>query len=185
MKAQRLTNAIKQAILHNMEEKLFRKRRDDLEMRKRKLAEEAWRSMYTTEELKYIIADPGGFLPRNTAISIMIDGHRCEIPFGKAIPYAYRDYQRWPNMKIDSEHPLYSKYKDIERVGGEIDKEKRQLQETVASIMEKVTTLKRLKEEWPDVEEYLPQINPQTNLPALPMSALTDLVAQLREKAEA
>jgi hypothetical protein len=189
MKSKKLTNALKDAIINKMERKLFSARRRAIIDKMEQLADEAWATLHSEDDRKFMEKAPEGAFQHVTNLSFRImsaEGRSLEyfsLQMQNSRPVFAKYLQR--DTRIVEGDVIAKKYQAIKDEENFINKEERDVSKKARSIINSVTTTMRLLEVWPEVVDFLPEEDaPTENLPAVQATELNDLIAQLAVKAE-
>lgn len=191
MSMTRITAAIRDHIVSALLAKKYVEQ--DLELQRLQEAERAaeeameklaYEAAFTAGQRKFLQEAPDGYFPKASNVKIRIankdnaDNYSDEyVEFGEEKPVFFRNshYVGMFAAVIDSDHPYVKAreaYRDADRqvnaMGQDLRQKRRADRVRIETIVNSVTTVKRLQEIWPEVIDYLPETvsGPEGSLPA-------------------
>lgn len=187
----RLTEAIKSQVIKNLMNKKYVKENleyEDKVQRLEKMQSDlnklAYEAAFDAPLRKVLEGATPGMFPMSDSVSVRIiqgeasNYYDTEVHFGTNKPVPYRNF--WHGGKsfaavLDQDHPYVKVLADVEAMQKEKDQFSVDLHEKmradkrrIRTVMDSVTTVKRLTEVWPEVADYLPEevSGPAGQLPA-------------------
>lgn len=187
MKSKRLTESLKESILKKLENSLFGKRIEGIELLREELAEDAWEYLHDEEKQKFMKSAPEGAFWYTTSLDFRVtdDNDRRVDYFTLYLKNAKPVFACFgrDSKVIEANSLLHTKREKIEELAEKIGKEKKALFMKTRQILNSVTTTGKLLEVWPEAIEYLPEDDiPTENLPAVQSTELNALIASLKNK---
>ena len=117
---------------------------------------------------------------RGSDINAAFNGLRICLPYGKGEDnrYTFLLTPKYDKCLFSATDPLSIEFTELEAKGESINKKKDDLKTTVTSILNSVSTTKRLIEVWPEAKELLPDSVEReiTGLPALHIADVNKLI---------
>jgi hypothetical protein len=176
----KLTNHARDQIIQNALHGAFEKERKANKARLTKLADKCYRSTVSVATEKAARQAPDDFLYLCNVISRIYfrDAElrrnmdtAYDVELSRAVPFPGRH----TTLTIESKE-LHAEYVEIMRVERELDQKHNDLAESLKRTVYSTSSLKKLIEMWPEVENFLPAsvTAPKPMLPALPVGDLNN-----------
>jgi len=179
----RLTVRLKDQILSGVIKDTFKKREENLKQEMRALGDVVLNKVVGKHE-DAIKNAPDGFYPVAGHIRVRFGESRFtvgQIPLSteRRIPYSMLNLR----TQVDDKG-IIKRYETLQKKEARLKKDKDDLKRQVRAMLESCTTLKKLKDLWPEVESYLPAASqPTANLPAIVAEDLNKTIAALKAQA--
>lgn len=150
-----------------------------------------YEAAFSEVDRKRLSAAPDGWFPKDTKVKVAVEetNEVIEIIFAEAqrVPYEVHDKRHGTHIAsiIKPDHPYMdarNAVRDAKAIKEAMEKDlterERALRAKVKAVIESVTTVGRLVEVWPEVQDFLPEVmaGPKGNLPA---TLISDLNAEL------
>lgn len=150
-----------------------------------------YEAAFSEVDRKRLAAAPDGWFPKDTKVKVAVEetNEVIEITFAEAqrVPYEVHNNRHGTHIAsiIKPDHPYMAArnaVRDAKAIKEAMDKDlqerERALRAKVKAVIESVTTVGRLIEVWPEVQDFLPEVmaGPKGNLPA---TLISDLNAEL------
>lgn len=150
-----------------------------------------YEAAFSEVDRKRLSAAPQGWFPKSTSVKVAVEDTNevLEIKFAEPqrVPYEVHDNRHSTHIAsiIKPDHPYMAArnaVRDAKAIKEAMDKDlqerERALRAKVKAVVESVTTVGRLVEVWPEVQDFLPEVmaGPKGNLPA---TLISDLNAEL------
>lgn len=196
----RLTTNIREALLKKLLKRAFGGQVQDLMERQSKFAVRLYEDALGKKDLALVNSLPKGWLPEDDDFKVQIAGTVQGIYLngtlnGYSIPSEFRDagaecariYLPFPNSKkqqvmkvYEAGHPLAEEFQAFCNETTDLKEKIGRAARTAKSAMESVTTVKKLIEVWPEVEEFAKDyLHDGERKAVLPMIPRTELNAAL------
>lgn len=152
--AVRLTNFIREQILDAVLKHAFAEREKALEAEKHALGDAVYNDTYPEPLRKQMAALPEGFLPTDSDLRVQFEGHRfTHVYFGERRRVAKcHDYSA--ARVYDEKHPLTLRYEAWKKAQDELGAEKSKAKSSAEAVLGSVTTVNKLIQVWPEVEQF-------------------------------
>ncbi len=161
----RLTNEIRNSISSAILNRLFNDRLSKLKDEEATLAEVVYADLYLDGVQKQMHALPKGFLPSDNTLKIKSGDSYEFLKLKEHRLMAQMHYHNW--IVYDVDHPiaerLFHCVKDKESLGNERVESRAQIN----AVLQSVTTIKKLIEVWPEVQEFAEPFETKTVCTAL------------------
>lgn len=203
----RLSNNIKEALLRQLLPRAFKARGEELVKRSADYADRLYRDALAAE-LTLISSLPEGWLLTDDDIKVQLGAGVVQVKFRGDLDGQNMGERRWggfdllevPNRRFPSnkkaavvkvypgDHPLVQEYRDLSAQWEGLNEEIGRARRAARNAMDSVSTVKKLIDVWPEVEEfakhYLEDGDRKAVLPAIPREHLNKvLVLPPQEKA--
>jgi hypothetical protein len=180
MASRRLTKSLIEQIKSNMCHSLFKKREEELKIKKRQLADAIYQLIYTDEEYRYMRESPDGAFMSLDTLSIGVGRYSASLTMSESRKFFYRDVHATHNMHGVGN--IMDRYYALEKEKEDLSEERQQLRTYAIGVMKQITTVEKLLKVWPEVEEYIPGDSSITNLPTVNTEALNLMIHKLKSK---
>lgn len=205
----RLTNENREDILNKLIHDTFSERDEKLEKERFDIAYKIYKKIYTPSTIKKIDALPKGWLKKSASMEIYIPGENYPINFS----FGYQEKEKRTPIKkrfLDKEYSSYistpsiqftmeKNSEIIETIRTYLDNketlndERRKARNSASGTLYRITTLKSLLDNWPEIKPFIPQYildKAQTSgtavsLPREELNKIFDLPVEEREKKRA
>lgn len=200
MTSTRLTRNIREALMKKLITRAFRERAQTLVERQCDFAGRVYDDALKPH-LERIAAIPEGWLPTDDDIKVSFGSHYTQLDFGNGLSHTIHHALRSAGAKARTDkagnrierrfpskfrgvcakvyaatHPLSEEFHNLQVEQEALVAEIERAQRTTKSTLESVTTVKKLIEVWPEVEEfakqYLDNGERKAVLPAIPRAEL-------------
>lgn len=174
----RLNSTIREAIVKHLMAHRFEKQEKAQKERKAALGDLAYQTVIDAlkpEEKALLVKIPPRWLRTVSSIHFSYPGgyDRVEFNHETGLPSKLiRTHQ------LEAEHPLTKAIVDYERSKDELKQEKRDARHAAETALGKVTTVKRLLEEWPEIRPIVDKALPESHQPKPPSLRKEDLNKQ-------
>ena len=175
----RLTQSTRSQILRSVLDDAFGKRRDRLAKRESALALRVRDSLLGKHKAVYL-ALPPNLLPKSNDIDVNAGGLRVSLCFEHATPCPPISW-RHP-VPLETGTRLAEAVIKLTDAKKQIKDDEGELSAKIGAALYSVTTYKKLVEEWPAVEKYLPADAPK-QLPAIRVGELDKEIAAAKKDA--
>lgn len=184
---QRLTNGLRDDILHSVTTSLFNKRRDEAREAEGKLAEKLLVWYIEPKNAALMKQLPDEYFYSASSIRYQeppVSGKRVEQGQISASSSTYRvpASLMYGHIELPLTHGLWKEIRAVQAEQKAIHEDSVALRDTVRGLLYGVTTIKALVVAWPEVEEYLPKVEETVkSLPAIRAEELNGMIAKLRK----
>lgn len=152
--AVRLSNYIREQVLNAVLKHAFEAREKALEAEKFALGDAVYNDIYPEPLRKQMAALPDGFLPTDGGVKVQFDGQRfTHVYFGERRRIA-KSHEYNAARVYDAKHPLTARYDAWKKAQDDLDAEKSKAKSSAEAVLNSVTTVKKLIEVWPEVEQF-------------------------------
>lgn len=152
--AVRLTNYIREQVLNAVLKHAFEAREKALEAEKFALGDAVYNDIYPEPLRKQMAALPDGFLPTDGDVKVQFEGQRfTRVYFGERRRIA-KSHEYNAARVYDAKHPLTARYDAWKKAQDDLDAEKSKAKSSAEAVLNSVTTVKKLIEVWPEVEQF-------------------------------
>ena len=152
--AVRLTNFIREQILAAVLKHAFEAREKALEAEKFALGDAVYNDIYPEPLRKQMAALPDGFLPTDSDVKVQFEGQRfTHVYFGERRRIA-RTHEYNAARVYEAKHPLTVRYDAWKKAQDDLNAEKSKAKSSAEAVLGSVTTVKKLIEVWPEVEQF-------------------------------
>lgn len=166
----RLNKGIRQEICERAVAHGFKSEEKKLQAQTLKLSMEVYNHVYPKKVRDLMDQLPDGMLDTMTTFRVRAGGLTfCGDFDGKALPIGARDKYGWPNIESA---PLCKKIKDNLVAWRALRSGRAKITDEVMATLDSVTTLKRLREIWPEAEPFLPTQKDRGVALSIPISEL-------------
>ena len=176
MIAVHLSNYIKEAIIARLLKHAFEEREKALKAEEYGIGNSVYKDVYSAAVRRKMDDMPKGFLPEDDDLKVQFEGNGfTHIHFGERRRIA-ASHEHNAAKVYDSEHPLTERYRDWKERESQLKNEKQTTKSNARAVLNSVSTLKKLIEVWPEVEQFVEDFKPsatgKAQLPALPLKDL-------------
>lgn len=175
----RLTIAKKEQILKNVIAATFKKRTERLTKDRHALAGQIYNNLYG-KHAKAIAAVPDGFLYRCNEMFLKFGGSVTRLGLGAQHVLPYEPHYNTILHHFDHDHEFTKAFDKLDARGSKLKKDKALLKSKVQPVLSAATTVKKLKDLWPECEKFLPVSTEVKNLPAIPIKELNGLLSTMQ-----
>lgn len=152
--AVRLSNYIREQVLNAVLKHAFEAREKALEAEKFALGDAVYNDIYPEPLRKQMAALPDGFLPTDGDVKVQFEGQRfTHVYFGERRRIA-KSHEYNAARVYDAKHPLTARYDAWKKAQDDLDAEKSKAKSSAEAVLNSVTTVKKLIEVWPEVEQF-------------------------------
>lgn len=172
----RLNSGMRDEILSRIDEHTFGKRREKLETRRFRLADSCYRALYSKPVRKKMEALPEGWLPTEVYIRVAFGGRQNTLRFAEEENRRFQERHTHYDgiLSLGADSPQATKFADIEADKATLHEESLEARAQVRAVLNRVTTLAKLKKEWPEVTQFTKGLGDSPFLPALPIRKLNE-----------
>ena len=158
MQSRRLTISIKDQMVKLILSKALDKKEEELKVKKSEFALECYNYRYNDAERKAMLEfeDYERVFNCNDGITCHFDGRYAHMALPSALPFHSKDKESSCNFAFD--HPLTIKWKKLNDAKFDLNSERKKLGYEIRSVLNGLTTTKRLLEEWPECSVWLEQV---------------------------
>jgi hypothetical protein len=157
-----------------------------------------YEAAFSEIDRKRLQAAPEGWFPKSSSVKVAVEDTNevIQISFAEAqrVPYEVHDNRHGTHIAsiIKPDHPYMAARNAVrdakaikEAMEKDVQERERALRAKVKAVIESVTTVGRLVEVWPEVQDFLPEVmaGPKGNLPATLISDLNAELGIVREAA--
>lgn len=183
----KLTRTFKENLVDRVVSATMKSRRDEEAAKRKEFWEYLYSLIYNPEQISAMNRIPAGWLTTSNYIRVSLSDNSCDVR-----EYLRGDTRKFLAMDTDrafdgSAWPLAVKKKirDKEKALSDISIENRdaarELRLMIERLVSPITTLKKLKEMWPECVPYLPVEEEKVeNLPAVMAEGVNNLIAQIK-----
>lgn len=152
--AVRLSNYIRKQVLNAVLKHAFEAREKALEAEKFALGDAVYNDIYPEPLRKQMDALPDGFLPTGGDVKVQFEGQRfTHVYFGERRRIA-KSHEYNAAVVYDAKHPLTVRYDAWKKAQDDLDAEKSKAKSSAEAVLESVTTVNKLIQVWPEVEQF-------------------------------
>jgi len=181
----RLTKAIKDQIVDNVLKTVIKPKEQELDKENQGLAARAYNVLYSEKDRELLMNAPDeAFVKKDSfRVEYVVKGGKggeinlflnCDLPFF----YAHCGYYSSTNVSSDRE--LNTDIVSHIQFKREVHKARTDLQREVYDMLNSVTTVKRLREVWPECDEYLPAEQPKFYPPVVQGDKINSMIKNLK-----
>lgn len=178
----RLSTMIKEIVEERLLKNAFEKREQALKKAQHRFAGKIYNDVYSLKERKAMAGMPDGFMETSSSLKVQFRGDFTHVHFGESRRIASKHKYNCSKHKYncskvyDANDPLCDEHVKLKQEADDLEREKREARVDLNAVLDRVTTVKRLIELWPEVEPWVkdfiePPIDSK-NLPCLPISEL-------------
>lgn len=169
----RLNRLMRQNIVKSLLENAFGDEESELLKEENALAEAVYQDIYL-EEIRDLMAQlPDGFLEEQNHLLADFDTEVCRLRLPEGAFLFARKDRIGICRGYEKDHPLFEKQRAWADRNKSLRHRSREAERQAWAVLDSVTTTKRLKEVWPEIEPYVrPHENSDKNLPAVPVGQL-------------
>lgn len=178
----RLNNALRSSIKSTLLSEAFDARQTALDEAEHELAAEVHAGLYTTKIRELIKQLPGDFLPTVNEMFVRIEGEgevRVELKSPLPVSEADSKYRKIHHV-YPANHPFSRRYGKWAEAKNQFRRERKEAQSGADAILNSVSTIKKLREVWPEVSPIIDIVlnrGPAAmSLPAAPTKELNKLL---------
>jgi hypothetical protein len=157
-----------------------------------------YEAAFSELDRKRLQAAPDGWFPKASSVKVAVEDTNevLEIKFADAqrVPYEVHNSRHGTHIAsiIRPDHPYMAARNAVrdakavlDAMNKDVEERERALRAKVKAVIESVTTIGRLVEVWPEVQDFLPEVmaGPKGNLPATLISDLNAELGIVREAA--
>lgn len=174
----RLNSTIRQTIVKHLMAHAFEKQEKALEEQKAALGDLAYQTVIAAlpaREKPLLEQVPDSWLRTRGGLHFAYPGGYDHVSFGedKHLPE-----KLIRTHKLEADHKLTKAIVAYERARDDLKKEKRDARKAAETALGRVTTIKRLLEEWPEIKPIVEKALPEARQPSLPSIRKEDLNKQ-------
>lgn len=172
----RLSNYIKDTVIARLMKHAFEEREKALKAEEYGIGDAVYKDVYSAAVRRKMDDMPKGFLLEDDDLKVQFEGNSfTHIHFGERRRIAQS--HKYNAAKVyDSKHPLTERYREWKKRESALKNEKRTTKSNARAVLDSVSTLKKLIEVWPEVEQFVEDFKPsatgKAQLPALPLKDL-------------
>lgn len=150
----RLNSFIREQILDAVLKHAFEDREKALKEEKHALGDAVYNDIYPKKVREQMAAMPEGFLPVDDDLRVQFDGEGyTQVYFGERRRIA--NAHRHNAAKVfDAKHPLTLRFAKYQKELSALKAEKNNAKSSAEAVLGSVTTVKKLIEVWPEVEQF-------------------------------
>ncbi|QVJ12920.1 hypothetical protein [Pseudomonas phage PSA20] len=152
--AVRLSNYIREQVRDAILAHSFSDREKALDAREKELALEFYNDLYPEAIRAHMYALPNGFLEVRSSIRVQVVGesyHSLDLPEKKRVADCWSHN---PGKVYEADHPLGEKLRTYLKDRAQFKREREEAKTGAWAVLESVTTVKKLIEVWPEVEQF-------------------------------
>lgn len=176
----KLTKGLRNQILSNVLNQTFKERSEALTATEYDLADRVYKKKFS-KTVDLMNALPEGYLVSGESLSVSVDSTSEQLRLPECRRGSLDIFRNWhTSLSLNSrESALGREILEWSRQGQVLRNERQKLRSQVGAILESVTTLKRLKEVWPESVQYIPAEAETTGalLPAVRVDEVNKLIA--------
>lgn len=177
-----LTQGHRHKILERILNHAFGERKKKIQEKEYKLADQAYKKLYSEELRKKMEALPEGFLSTTQSIQINLGGQWHYLAFrNEERRRAAQDYNL-RRLDIPVGDALGAEIYDWLRDEKQLKEEQEAALNNARAVLKSATTLKSLLDKWPEIEEFTKDIRPKVTALAVPMHKLNRVLDLPPEK---
>ena len=169
----KLTIEMRRTIRERALKHAFGKRESDLIDARLVIGDAIYDHLVDDATRKALAKVPSDFIHKSTSNYVRIAGHDCQVPFPTPRPVKRGAFLG----VIDGSHDLAQDWNSVESDLKAVREERRLATAKIAGVLDSVTTLKRLRDVWPECEPFLHGLERTApSLPAVPVGDLNKLL---------
>lgn len=173
----RLTKSLKDEIVSRVIKDVTGVRAEILKAGLKEAADQAYYEIYTPDEVSYMKSGPKDAFYQEESLWLGFDGRHRRLDMSKVRPVFADRAGRYHVFQLDEGSPVRAVLDGLRKEEAALEEDRSALRREVRSVLNSVTTVKRLLDVWPEAEKYLPDRPETPNLPAV-------VVADLNKKIE-
>lgn len=174
----KLTKQIKDRIVANILDDTFGARETALKEEKVALADDIYFNYYTPYKTT-MSKLPAAFFYSSSSFSIKIGGYGRTVHMSTSRLFSAQ--HTYGSVHLDDKGVFEARYVELMKKSDALIKDKDGLERTLRSVIEPVTTDKKLVEVWPEVNKWIPTTTAAIiNLAAVKCDDLNDLLLKLK-----
>jgi hypothetical protein len=168
----RLTKEMRFKISSELINNRFDSEEEKLKIEEDQFARDVYEDLFTKNEIEILNGLPDDWFPKTSHLKVSFGDSYCYVNFlGQVkVPYKY-EYNRCAKI-YDGIHVFSKRYETLKDKKEKIVGEKKQLKNSIKSILDSVRTVKKLLEVWPEVKPTIDKLfddNKENMLPAIPI----------------
>lgn len=152
--AVRLSNYIREQVRDAILAHSFSDREKALDAREKELALEFYNDLYPEAVRTHMYALPNGFLEVRSTIRVQVVGesyHSLDLPEKKRVADCWASN---PGKVYEADHPLGEKLRTYLKDRAQFKREREEAKTGAWAVLESVTTVNKLIQVWPEVEQF-------------------------------
>ena len=152
--AVRLSNYIREQVRDAILAHSFSDREKALDAREKELALEFYNDLYPEAIRAHMDALPNGFLEVRSTIRVQVVGesyHSLDLPEKKRVADCWASN---PGKVYEADHPLGEKLRTYLKDRAQFKREREEAKTGAWAVLESVTTINKLIQVWPEVEQF-------------------------------
>lgn len=159
MAQQRLTEAVRAAILKNLIDTTFQPRETELKKTRAALGDACYHLTYPHHIQSAMYSLPNGFLPENETLFIQFGTAMDRLGFSEDETESRRiadrhDGQRAVALQLAEDHPLSVRYFELKAAEEKLKADKSSARSSARGVLKSVRSYEKLVELWPAVEPF-------------------------------
>lgn len=179
-KTVKLTNGIRESVLHQLLKHRFEKEEQELKAAQEQLALDAYDMLLPEALRKQLEALPEGFVPTNTEVRVKFGDTRyySHLNFPKGVSKRVRSADNSKTFLLEPDHPIYIRHFELEARESALKEAKDLARSQANAALNSVTTVAKLVSVWPEVAPFVQKYidAPKPTLPALPIPSLNQML---------
>jgi len=175
----RLNQTMRDEIIKRLIAHRFQATLDEHTRREFELAEAVYSATYNGIIQEKMNGLPKGWLEESSEIRLTFGGRNSHAQFQDEKPRRFlSEHMRWGegNLAFPATSPLTKQFHSLERDKELIRVEMTDVRNQVRAQLRHFTTIKKLRKEWPQIEQFTQGLGTTPMLPALPLQKLNDML---------
>lgn len=169
----RLTTDMRRTIRERALKHAFAKRESDLNDARLVIGDAIYDHLVDEATRKALAKVPSDFIYKSTSAHVRIAGQDCHVPFPTRRPVKRGSFLG----VIDGSHDLAQDWNSVESDLKDVREQCRLAAVNIAGVLDSVTTLKRLRDVWPECEPFLHGLErTASSLPVVQVDALNKVL---------
>lgn len=192
----KLTTGLREQITRKVLHHRFQEEYEKLIAKGAKVADKVYNDVFSKKERDLMATLPEGWLPTDDDISIQTnEGYRRLNFNGSFYLEGFQrsntvEMRRFPKSRMSGAAKVYDAGDKLGEEINKLEEAKKDLEARIANTkrqvqaaLNSVTTLGKLKTEWPEIAPFCPELEAGSNLPAIPTNKLNELLNLPAEEA--
>ena len=175
----RLNQTMRDEIISRLIAHRFQATLDEHAKREFELAEAVYTATYNAKTRQEMCALPKGWLEESSEIRLTFGGSSSHTQFQDEKPRRFLSkHIRWGdgNLAFPTTSPLTKEFHNLERDKEMLRVEIVDVKNQVRAQLAHFTTIKKLRKEWPQIEQFTQGLGTAPMLPALPLRKLNEML---------